>query len=47
LSGVFLGYLMKYNDIRPESAWMKSLAYACIVITPAVLCWAVISSIAG
>lgn len=47
LSGVFLGYLMKYNDIRPESAWMKSLAYACIVITAAVLCWAVISSIAG
>jgi rhomboid protease GluP len=47
LSGVFLGYWMGYNDIRPEGAWMKILAYICIAMTAAILCWAVISAVAG
>ncbi len=45
LSGLLLAYLMGYNDRKPESAWSKMLAYACLLITVGVLIWAVGSSI--
>jgi rhomboid protease GluP len=45
LSGLLIAYLMGYNDQKPESAWSKILAYACILITAGVLIWAAGSSI--
>lgn len=45
LSGLFIAYVMGYNDQKPESAWSKMLAYACVLITAVVLIWAVGSSI--
>lgn len=45
LSGLAAAYLMGYNDQKPESAWSKILAYACTLITIAVLIWAIVSSI--
>jgi rhomboid protease GluP len=44
LSGIGLAFLMGYNDNKPESAWIKLLAYACILITVLVLIWAVANS---
>jgi rhomboid protease GluP len=45
LSGIGLAFLMGYNDNRQESAWIKLLAYACILLTVIVLIWAVANSI--
>jgi rhomboid protease GluP len=45
LSGILLAFLMGYNDNKNESAWNKLLAYACILLTAAILIWAVISSL--
>ena len=45
LSGIVLSFLMGYNDNKPESAWSKLLASACILLTAAILIWAVISSL--
>ncbi len=45
LSGIGLAFLMGYNDNKQESAWMKLLAYACILLTVAVLIWAVANSL--
>jgi rhomboid protease GluP len=45
LSGIFLAFLMGYNDNKQESAWCKILAYACILLTAAILIWAVINSL--
>ncbi len=45
LSGIALSFLMGYNDNKPESAWSKLLAFACILLTAAILIWAVISSL--
>jgi len=47
LSGIALAYLMGYNDNKMESAAVKLLAYACILITALVLMWAVAGSIFG
>ncbi|PKK87263.1 MAG: rhomboid family intramembrane serine protease, partial [Candidatus Wallbacteria bacterium HGW-Wallbacteria-1] len=44
LSGLLLAYFLGYNDRKPESAWSKILAYACVLITAGVLIWAVGSS---
>ena len=44
LSGIGLAFLMGYNDNKQESAWIKLLAYACILITVLVLIWAVANS---
>jgi len=44
LSGIGLAFLMGYNDSKQESAWIKLLAYACILITVLVLIWAVANS---
>ena len=44
LSGIGLAFLMGYNDNKQESAWIKLLAYACIMITVLVLIWAVANS---
>jgi len=45
LSGIALSFLMGYNDNKPESAWSKILAFACILLTAAILVWAAISSL--
>lgn len=45
LSGIALSSLMGYNDKKQESAWSKILAFACILLTSAILIWAVISSL--
>ena len=45
LSGIALSFLMGYNDNKPESAWSKLLAFSCILLTAAILIWAVISSL--
>ncbi|MHB8137370.1 MAG: rhomboid family intramembrane serine protease [Smithellaceae bacterium] len=45
LSGLLLAFLLGYNDRKPESAWSKILAYACILITAGALIWAAGSSI--
>jgi rhomboid protease GluP len=45
LSGIALAFAMGYNDNKQESAAVKLLAYACIVLTVLVLIWAVISSL--
>ena len=45
LSGIGLAFLMGYNDNKQESAWIKLLAYACILLTVAVLIWAVANSL--
>ncbi|HUN54388.1 MAG TPA: rhomboid family intramembrane serine protease [Smithella sp.] len=47
LSGIGLAYLMGYNDNKQESAWIKLLAYACILLTVLVLIWAVANSMLG
>jgi len=44
LSGLLLAYLLGYNDRKPESAWSKILAYACVLITAGALIWAAGSS---
>ena len=45
LSGIALSFLMGYNDNKPESAWSKILAFACILLTAVILIWAIISSL--
>ncbi|MBN1363567.1 MAG: rhomboid family intramembrane serine protease [Syntrophaceae bacterium] len=45
LSGISLAFIMGYNDNRQESAWSKILAYACILITVAILVWSVANSL--
>jgi rhomboid protease GluP len=45
LSGIGLSYLMGYNDVKMESAAMKLLAYACILLTSLILIWAVARSL--
>ena len=45
LSGIFLAFMMGYNDNKQENAWIKLLAYACILLTVLVLIWAVTNSL--
>lgn len=45
LSGIGLSFLMGYNDNKPETAWNKMLAYACILLTASVLLWSIINSL--
>ncbi len=45
LSGILLGFLMGYKENKPETAWIKLLAYACILITVVILIWAIANSI--
>jgi rhomboid protease GluP len=47
LSGIFLAFLMGYNDNKQESAWIKLLAYVCILLTVFVLIWAAANSLLG
>jgi rhomboid protease GluP len=47
LSGIGLAYLMGYKDNKQESAWIKLLAYAFILLTVFVLVWAVANSMLG
>ena len=44
-AGIALGWAMGYNDQKPESAWVKLLAYACILISAGILLWACLSAI--
>jgi rhomboid protease GluP len=45
LSGLLLAFLLGYNDQKRETAGTKLIAYACILITAAVLIWAIIFSL--
>jgi len=45
LSGIGFSFLMGYNDNKQETAWNKMLAYACILLTAAVLLWSVVNSL--
>jgi len=45
LSGIFLGFGMGYNENKPETAWIKLLAYACIIITVVILIWSLAYSL--
>ena len=45
LSGILIAFLMGYNDKKPESAWHKNLATACLLITAGVLIWRLVSSL--
>jgi len=45
LSGIGFAFLMGYNDNKQESAWIKLLAYTCILLTVLVLIWAVANSL--
>jgi rhomboid protease GluP len=45
LSGMLMAFLMGYNDNKKESAWTKLLAYVCILLTAAILIWALIASL--
>lgn len=47
LSGILLGFMMGYNDTRPERALIKLSAHACILITILILIWAIANSILG
>jgi len=47
LSGIALAFVTGYNDNKQESAAVKLLAYACILLTVLVLIWAVAGSIFG
>jgi rhomboid protease GluP len=45
VSGLLAAYVMGYNDQKRESAWSKISAYVMILVTVAVLAWAVGSSV--
>ena len=45
VAGAGLGYLIGYHERKRETAFQKTLAAACLVITAAVLLWAVGTSI--
>jgi len=45
LSGMLLAYIMGYNDNKQESAWCKMMAYACLLLTAAILIWSVVNSL--
>lgn len=46
LAGIGLGYLLKYNERRPENHHDRLLSLACAVLTVVVLTWAVLRSMA-
>lgn len=45
LSGALLAFVMGYKDNKQENAWIKLAAYACILMTAAILIWACVSSL--
>jgi rhomboid protease GluP len=45
LAGILLAFLLGYTDKKRETAGHKLLAYACILITAAVLLWAIAYSL--
>ncbi|MEN6489410.1 MAG: rhomboid family intramembrane serine protease [Smithella sp.] len=45
LSGILIAFIMGYNDKKPESAWHKHLATACLLITAGVLIWRLVYSL--
>lgn len=44
-AGALLGFGLGYREKRPESAFQKTLAAGCLIITAAVLGWAVVTGI--
>jgi rhomboid protease GluP len=44
-AGALLGRLLKYGDVRAETALHKTLAAACVVATAVVLVWAVLTGL--
>lgn len=45
LSGILIAFLLGYNDKKPEAAWHKNLAAACVLITTGVLIWSIIYAV--
>jgi rhomboid protease GluP len=45
VAGAALGYLLGYHERKRETAFQKNLAAACLIVTAAVLLWAVGTSI--
>ena len=45
VGGIILGYFLGYNERTRENLFHKSLAGVCVVLTVAVLAWAVLSSL--
>ena len=45
VGGIILGYFLGYNERTRENLFHKSLAGVCVVLTVAVLAWAVLSSV--
>jgi rhomboid protease GluP len=44
ISGVVLGYLLGYSERKRETAWHKTLAAFCLIVTALILVWAVLTS---
>ncbi len=45
VGGIFLGYFLGYQERSRENLFHKSLAGVCVVLTVAVLAWAILSSV--
>lgn len=45
VGGIILGYFLGYNERTRENLFHKSLAGVCVVLTVAVLAWAILSSV--
>lgn len=45
VAGIILGYFLGYNERTRENLFHKSLAGVCVVLTVAVLAWAILSSV--
>jgi len=45
VGGIILGYLLGYHERTRENLFHKSLAGVCVVLTVAVLAWAILSSV--
>jgi rhomboid protease GluP len=45
VGGIVLGYFLGYQERSRENLFHKSLAGVCVVLTVAVLAWAILSSV--
>jgi rhomboid protease GluP len=45
VAGALLGFGLGYHERKRETSFQKTLAAGCLVVTAAVLCWAVVSGI--
>ncbi len=45
LAGILFGYILSYQEKKPERLVHKTMALICIILTVAVLGWAIVSGI--